>query len=121
MSLPLQVKLNCLHPGLFPMLHSPSLPSSAATALLPHAVVPRPLPEAGQDVVVEGPTAGHPLLGDPQPSSTAGALLVPPSCYKYTLLPAKIRGGDCKDVDQDLMLDEVGHQQREVSMLGCQC
>ena len=46
---------------------------------------------------------------------------MPPSCYKYTLLPAKIRGGDCKDVDQDLILDEVGHQQREVSMLGCQC
>ena len=79
----LQVKLNCLHPHLFPMLHSPSRPGSSAQSLLPCALVP---------------------------SSTQGSapgLLLPPNAYKYHLSPLKIRGGDCQEVDLDLKEEEV--------------
>ncbi len=42
--------------------------------------------------------------------ATAGSILLPPNCFKYQLLPVKGRGGDCKDVDQELVLEEVRHQ-----------
>ncbi len=110
----LQVKLNCMHPTLFPLLHQPSRAADASFGLIPNVVIPTkpqatteataPATATEADMAVDG-AAGAAATGVGCHAGAASPLLLAPSCFKLQLL--KVRGPDCRDIIDHAPLEEV--------------
>lgn len=85
----LQVKLNCLHPGLFPMLQVPS-------------PIPIPHGNALPSLLLQKAEAMVSCL-----ARGSVEFILTPIGYKHNLLPLRTRGGDLNEVVKSLDLEEV--------------